>query len=390
MRTIIKKITIITILTLTLLLAVSLVQSQTACQATDLTCGSHPITETGFGAVQICGECFPCGVPDGVCPEKYTDGQTELDFNKTHVLFKIPEGARPPAIANNAAYRTANDGNDACSKVTDGTCARIHTYPATANFQDIYTGTGTEHLCTYTGNQNEYAVAECNNVKRTAGCQWCVDPDCVANVQGVTWSSSDNTTIEANVNIVSDYNYRIESKTKSDPTTGKYTLQSPTGNVKFVCTKEDYIPVTKSVYIHDNIGTNTVDCSLKEAYCTPECTMPNAQGTEVCRPNCDGKNGCRYNPLGSCIGPTTGTSYDPIKMCEGLESGTRKSLEWANSEHTEIFYMNCCTGTCETGSALTLDIQADDNIKNLVTKTYSKKINGEPVNLKIIVYEKNI
>jgi len=45
-----------------------------ACNSQSV-CGiSPPQSEFGFGAVEICGECYSCGVADGVCPEDFSDG----------------------------------------------------------------------------------------------------------------------------------------------------------------------------------------------------------------------------------------------------------------------------------------------------------------------------
>jgi hypothetical protein len=36
-----------------------------------LVCGSQPISALGYGAVDVCGLCYPCGASDGVCPEDF-------------------------------------------------------------------------------------------------------------------------------------------------------------------------------------------------------------------------------------------------------------------------------------------------------------------------------
>ena len=48
--------------------------AQTCAERADystLVCGSTPNSALGFGAVDICGDCYPCGVADGVCPEDF-------------------------------------------------------------------------------------------------------------------------------------------------------------------------------------------------------------------------------------------------------------------------------------------------------------------------------
>ncbi|MGM5480412.1 MAG: hypothetical protein ACQESC_03045 [Nanobdellota archaeon] len=36
-----------------------------------LVCGATPNSLQGYGAVDICGRCYPCGADDGVCPEDF-------------------------------------------------------------------------------------------------------------------------------------------------------------------------------------------------------------------------------------------------------------------------------------------------------------------------------
>lgn len=367
------------------LVSLSIAQAQTACEASTVTCGGYTINETGFGAVQICGECAPCGVDDGICPEKYTDGQDEVDYNKTQFLFSVPINLRPLAIKNNIVSNAYNTGNEACTTLGNAGCTNVFSYPV-SDFSAIYSDSPPATVpCTdlYSSHPNNYLVANCTGVKRTAGCQWCVDPDCTANVRGLAWSSSDNTSIPANITITSNYNYLIESNVAS-AANGTFSLESPIGNVKFLCAKEDYIPVTKNIYVHD--GTNIVDCPLKEAYCSAECTMPNAQGQEVCRSSCDGKNGCSINS--TCENPDTGAIIDVSGVCAGSPPGTTKNI--LDLSNDRVLYVNCCSQTCGTREYKTLNIQAGDNIRNLVTKTYQKKINGDPVNLKVIIYENNL
>lgn len=48
-----------------------------------LVCGSTPNSFSGFGAVDVCNECYPCGVSDGVCPEDFYNkniGQASCRF----------------------------------------------------------------------------------------------------------------------------------------------------------------------------------------------------------------------------------------------------------------------------------------------------------------------
>jgi hypothetical protein len=46
-----------------------------------LVCGRSPDSVSGFGAVDICNNCFPCGVPDGVCPEDFYSTTTNRQGN---------------------------------------------------------------------------------------------------------------------------------------------------------------------------------------------------------------------------------------------------------------------------------------------------------------------
>ncbi|MCF7866804.1 carboxypeptidase-like regulatory domain-containing protein [Candidatus Woesearchaeota archaeon] len=388
----IKKILLITILTIiitTILLSNTIIaQEPEICSPTLPICYNHDLTETGFGAVEICGECAVCGKQDGICPEKYTDGENETDTNKTSILIKIPKNQRPEKLRENAPNiynKIENTPNTACTNLhPDATCNKVYTKE---NWEDEWIQTNSDECNTNieTGlNDTSYFLVECNSVKRTAGCQWCNDPDCTANLTGLTWSKSTNQTIpDARVTVTSNYNYIIDVPTNPD-NQGLFSMSGvPWGNVKITCTKKDYRPIVKDTFIQP--GINVLDCGMTEAYCTPECTVPNDYGTELCRARCQGINGCSFQ---STTSPTSGKNYDAAKICEDLEPGARINLEWQDEQHTTVLYLDCCSGQFGTEKLGSVKLESSDNIKNLITKTYNKKIKGEPVQVKILVYEK--
>lgn len=46
-----------------------------------LVCGGTPNSVSGFGAVEICGNCYPCGQADGICPEDFYSTVTQMQGN---------------------------------------------------------------------------------------------------------------------------------------------------------------------------------------------------------------------------------------------------------------------------------------------------------------------
>ena len=392
MSTIKKILILITIITTIILLSINTTAQVGECTTSLPVCYSHDVTETGFGAVQICGECAVCGKPDGICPEDYTDGNNETDENKTRILLKISKEQRPSSIQDNAPsifneYTGSETGHTACQSIhPEAQCVKMFWKE---KFNESWTELGSS-VCNLqiSGDlsDNRYWMAECEGIKRTAGCQWCNDPDCTANLTGLVWDASTNkSTGEAKVTVTSHYNYLIERIT--NPTSeGLYSMNKvPTGNVKVTCTKTDYRPLTKETFIQP--GTNVVDCPLKEAYCTPECTIPNDEGTEVCRERCKGVNGCNFQEHTSEV---TGKTYDASTICENLEPGARVNLEWQDPpNNTQMLYVDCCNQDFGIREVDAMQIQSNNNIKNLITRTYKKTLKGEPVDVKILIYEKN-
>lgn len=376
----------IAVFIIALALLIILVQPTTA-QPTQCTpamgvCIDHSITETGFGAVEICNECFLCGLPDGICPEEYTDGQNETDENKTEVMMSQSRVDRPDTY-DSFKFKMYESGNEACAAI-GGTCIDVQDkrfYDETWKPSAENCGTDIDDM----GSESQrYLKAICEGVPRTSGCQWCPDPDCQNTFEGVTYDNGTNESLGVNVNIVSKFNWRIRSTTTADATTGYYSLPGVQGNVEVVCTYEDYLPVVRSV--HAKPGLNIVDCPMIEAYCTPECTLPDQTGEYVCKPKCHTRNGCYYEeayeyPSGS------GVFYNASKECEGSVTGGRRILK--RIDDNTVFGVECCPGIFQEYNSQEFKIEDNPHIKNLLTRTYRKKLNGEPVEVKIIVYDKH-
>ncbi|MGM5481289.1 MAG: hypothetical protein ACQESE_02660 [Nanobdellota archaeon] len=105
---------IITVLSVLLLAGLSLAfdSSRPCNQQTEfstLVCGATPNSLQGYGAVDICGQCHPCGMSDGVCPEDfYSDGMRtsckncpdpDCKSDKNSVTVKVRvEGISEPSV----------------------------------------------------------------------------------------------------------------------------------------------------------------------------------------------------------------------------------------------------------------------------------------------------
>ncbi|MCF7871427.1 hypothetical protein K9L97_00150 [Candidatus Woesearchaeota archaeon] len=385
------KLTILSILILTIT-TIATPKTEAECNTNLSICSNYDITQTGFGAVELCGECQPCGISDGICPEDYTNGEIETDYNKTTVNYQINKNTRPQTLRENAPYKILPEdstitGTKACHATygNETTCKQILFKEQTTDEWIPTTNCETSLRNIYATN-NIYIKVECENVKRTTGCQNCNDPDCKATITGQAWDKTNNESIQVNVNVVSHYNYMIFSRNTS-LTNGAYSIGAPTGNIRIECTKEDYIPTQKDAFIQN--GTTIVDCPMQEAYCgdgitTQICTMPNEYGEDVCKPRCEGRNGCEYQQHTT----TDGKTYYASEVCEGLTAGATVNLEWIDEDETEMLYVECCSGEFKTRQSTKIKITPNKKIKNLLTKDYKKNIKGEPVTLKVIVYEK--
>ncbi len=72
----IRKINITIILLLISIIALSGLAN--ADCSTMSVCGNSPDSNLGFGVAEICGQCYACGVADGICPEDFYDAANTL------------------------------------------------------------------------------------------------------------------------------------------------------------------------------------------------------------------------------------------------------------------------------------------------------------------------
>ncbi len=351
-----------------------------ACAST-YTCGQH-VNTSGYGAVELCDTCFACGAADGVCPSWYSDGLLETNNTKLMVLMKISELSRP--TVNSTYVVNYPTGDSACASI-GGECLRVEYRLNNAETSEQREQPGSEWqesqdiTCTRAVtpvNYPEAYRAVCENVPRTASCDECPDPDCRTELTGVVYNVRNNQIVgNSLVTVKSDINPAISfSKTSAD---GYYTMNATTGNVLVLCAAAGFIPTQKEVYLQP--GKNIVDCPMSYAACSDECTLPNENGLNICRANCHQESGCSFqtDPQFGFIGT----------ICEGLESGTFVTLERINTTH--VRGVNCCEGSVIIVEKPQFQVLGTELVKNLITKNFRKQLNGIPVTLKIIVYDKN-
>lgn len=116
-----------------------------------LVCGGTPDSVTGFGAVDVCGTCFPCGVSDGVCPEDFystvtqTQGSCRLcpdpDCPATISGYVFEKGNPVPNTQVVTVYNTNNQiGSRVIIDTTDVSGFYTGTIPA--GFHTLFTQYG--------------------------------------------------------------------------------------------------------------------------------------------------------------------------------------------------------------------------------------------------------
>lgn len=67
------------VLAIIILLSIIGLASAVSCSSIgNAVCGNTPSSTTGFGAVEICNECYACGVSDGICPEDFYSNSNGL------------------------------------------------------------------------------------------------------------------------------------------------------------------------------------------------------------------------------------------------------------------------------------------------------------------------
>ena len=65
-----RQISFLIVIVILLISMSGFVSSESVC-GNELVCGVFPDSQYGYGLVEFCGTCYPCGVSDGVCPEDF-------------------------------------------------------------------------------------------------------------------------------------------------------------------------------------------------------------------------------------------------------------------------------------------------------------------------------
>lgn len=341
-----------------------------AC-ANTYTCGQS-VNVTGYGAVELCDTCFACGAADGVCPSYYSDGLNETNSTKSTVLMKVEESTRPSTTAEYTINFAT--GNAACASI-GGTCQSVeYSLNGERDWQESQDVTCTRTVTI--GNYPEAYRAVCEGVPRTASCDECPDPDCEVQLKGIAYNQKNKQLVSnAQINIISSNNPAISySATTTD---GQYSMNVSSGNLVYSCSAAGFMPTQKEIYLGGQ--KNIIDCPLNYAACSSDCTLPDPDGQNICRANCHEENGCYFQ-----TDPNYGFMGD---TCEGVPAGTFITLGRINATHIEG--VSCCEGSVQIRESPQFNPMSVSSVKNLITKNYRKELNGVPVTLKILVYDKD-
>lgn len=340
-----------------------------ACTASTSSYCDGNIDQDGKGAVELCENCFVCGADDGVCPELYSDGSVETRTERRTMFMKASTSSSERPSVENAHTLIYNTGNEACA-VIGGECLRVE-QRTTMDASGSWSTTGGVTCSTDISSNPHYYQAICQGVPRTASCDNCPDPDCLASIRGVAYSAHDVRPME---------DVRIQIRSRDNPDVDMTIAEAPSqfvidpswrGNLVMECTRPGYLPYIRDIRVQP--GENIFDCRMEEAQCTPECTLPHIDGQEVCRSICQGQNGCDFGA-------------DP-SICEGRTPGSTVITDHDYND-THVQGVVCCDGAIEPIFRPRFQLSGDD-IRSLITRDYRREINGVPVTLKIIVYSRD-
>ncbi len=345
------------------------VQAQSGCDPDGKGYCGVSITQEGYGAVELCEDCFVCGEDDGVCPEDFTSGEL---LEEVYMLLKPPVGDRPSGFTNHSY--NFEDGNTACQEI-GGNCVYIEE----SADDDLWSSSGLDCNSNVDDEDKDlYYRAVCNDVPRTPSCGYCIDPDCKTTLKGYAYDNATDEPLEgAPVLISTEINPEVYSSGESD-SDGSYEFDSVRGNLNFSCGYDRYYPIQDQP-VELQRGSNVVDCALEEAECGPDCTLPNEYGVDICRSDCDGRNGCEYQNT-----TFQEEDYHAVDVCDGVEQGSFEVIGRENSTHVKG--VTCCTGEFEYKFSPEFNLNADD-VSSLLTREYRRVLDDEPVTVKIIVYE---
>ncbi|MFT4261464.1 MAG: hypothetical protein ACMXX9_03455 [Candidatus Woesearchaeota archaeon] len=353
-------------------LFIPLIQAQACDPDSDEACGSFSITEPGTGAVQLCENCFICGVSDGVCPEDFASDEMETVPERLRIQLKGDNTIRPNDFDEYSIIY--NTGDEACP-ILGGTCQSIERYDGESwNASSI---TCSQDI----SNEEEALRAVCTNVPRTAGCYNCPDPDCTNTLRINTFDSTTGEPIpRASLRFTPENPQStvspIEIVVNED---GKLETDGIRGNFNVECVKENYEPFDiESLFIHR--GTMIIDCPLREASCNEnQCTIDNVDGVPICRSFCEGQNNCSFNmPYSEVLDQNISIA----DTCNGRPAGSTVTLGRINDTHVEV--AQCCNQDTQIISRPILEISGD--VSDLLTRDFVRTLNNEQITVKIAIY----
>jgi len=359
-------------------------------------CGGVSIYTPGYGAVELCQVCHQCGLSDGVCPEDYSDGRNETNFEERVLNMRT----RRDVFFGDAYAVAFQTGNIACSNISS-TCVYIQNSSDEVNWENFPLGGCSYNVSTVLIANNQYFRAVCEGVHMAPRCEYCPDPDCGTILSGMAYRLIDGVALsDVNIFINSSNNTRLTlSVNGSTNYNGLYTMPAITGYVNVNCQKAGYFTYSTLKYLKQ--GKNIVDCKMQEIglACTPDCYYIDGAGNRICSAACDGKNGCVMSELAK-------------DTCDGLPylrsvflNSTVILNETDNCSYENITSLTCCKetitnrisgiyapGGCGGGSE---PISPEDyllynegNLSHMLVRNYKKELNGQTLTLSIRTYIK--
>lgn len=365
------------------------------CTPSTLNACSVNISQDHNGGVELCSDCFVCGADDGVCPEDYATGEIETREERMYVPLRAANGLRPgnDYYQNNDRANIYSNGDQACAEIM-GECSMIYSFTESGGWDKNQEGIECDTSTTSSSfNENLNYRAICEDVSRTASCGLCSDPDCLSEIQGFVFSENESTgdltALESA--LVSTYHpantgLDIESFSGSSNEWGYYNFEGMRGQDILFCGADRHNPKFGNSDVIR--GDNIVDCMLSPASCNSNCTLPNRRGEAICRSDCDGKKGCDY-PNEEEITLQSGRTLNVSakEYCAEQRLGSFSRVGRMNETHVGGF--RCCTGEFTTVFSSRLNIDVTANVRNLITREYSRVLDTDdtPVKLIIIAYD---
>ncbi len=355
--------------------AVSFVSGQITCNPDLEACGT-PITNAGYGAVQLCENCFICGLQDGVCPEDFASNETETIINRTIVLMRT-DNTRINVYNEPVIY---NSGNLACAEIS-GDCQEIEEL-------DGNNWVSSSVTCSNPTPTGEYTAlrAVCQNVPKTAGCYNCPDPDCRTTVRGVLFNnvSGEGVATALIVFRASNPNSNQEFQVQTDAEGAYQITDAARGYFNYTCLKAHYEPYEGQTLLIRN--ENIVDCPMRPAACKedPQCSMESVAGQDICRSICEGESGCVFDQeIEVERMDQDNITVNASTLCDGRVAGSRITV--ARHNETHVTTIQCCTGIKTFVERPQLQISG--NVSDLITRDYVRILDDDQVTAKIIVYK---